>query len=158
MKNKDFLEKAIELAHYIHKDEVDKAGKPYILHPLAVSELLDDDIDKAIGVLHDTIESNPEALNMLKDINAPEEVIEALKLLTRDLNDTYKEYIFNLADSRNIRAIKVKLADISHNTSPERMDHLPEKTSKSLKKRYSEAKAILEPVLDKLVSEVEVIG
>lgn len=153
MKKIDFLEKAIELAHEIHKHEIDKAGKPYMLHPLAVCNSLEDEIDKAIGVLHDTAESNSDAFKMLEDINAPEEVIEAVRLLTRDLNDTYKEYIIKLAESRNIRAIRVKLKDIEHNTSDERMLHLPADKSKSLMKRYNAAKEILVPVYNELVAD-----
>lgn len=151
-----FLDKAIEFAHEVHKNEKDKGGNPYILHPLAVSDMLEDPIDKAIAVLHDVVESDPTSMKKLEDMNAPVEVLDAIKLLTRNLEDSYMDYILKLAESRNIRAIRVKLADISHNTSEERMRNIVNVSldkAKSLEKRYNKAKGVLEPLYIELISE-----
>ena len=40
-KNRGSLERAIELAIKHHKGQVDKAGQPYILHPLRLMMSLD---------------------------------------------------------------------------------------------------------------------
>ena len=54
------LERAIELATLAHRGQVDKAGRPYILHPLELmSRFADADADaKIVAVLHDTIEDS----------------------------------------------------------------------------------------------------
>lgn len=146
----NFLDIAIKIAHLVHSDEVDKGGNPYILHPVAVMEssLLQTDEEKAVAVLHDVIESKPNSIKYLESTRMPTVVIDAVKLLTRDLNDTYQEYINKIASSGNIIAIKVKLADLYHNTSEERVANLDPKKAEQLMKRYSRAKEILEPLIN----------
>ena len=148
----NFLDNAIKIAHLIHKTETDKLGKPYILHPLQVmnSPLLKTDEEKAVGVLHDTVESNPNAIILLRVMRIPEVVIEAVQLLTRDLNDTYSEYINKIAASGNIIAIKVKLADLEHNTSEKRMAALDLVKTNQLRKRYDKAKSVLKPLIKEI--------
>lgn len=144
-----FLDLAIKIAHLVHSDEVDKGGNPYILHPIAVmnSSLLQTDEEKAVAVLHDVVESSPNSIKYLESLRMPNVVIEAVILLTRDLNDTYQEYISKIASSGNIIAIKVKLADLYHNTSEERVANLTPQKAEQLAKRYSKAKEILEPLV-----------
>ena len=50
------LNRAIELAKKAHKNQKDKAGKPYIGHCLRVMDSLNTPEDKIVGVLHDVIE------------------------------------------------------------------------------------------------------
>ena len=50
------LEKAIELAVIHHKGQKDKAGHPYILHPLRLMMSVDDIDEKIVAVLHDIVE------------------------------------------------------------------------------------------------------
>lgn len=53
------LGRAIEIAVEAHAGQVDKAGAPYILHPLRVMLSLDGEEDRIVGVLHDVIEDCP---------------------------------------------------------------------------------------------------
>lgn len=148
----NFLDIAIKIAYEVHKDETDKIGNPYILHPLHVmnSSELKTDIEKATAVLHDVLESNPKAEIMLKSVRMPEEVMCALKLLTRDQKDTYAQYIDKIAKSKNIVAIKVKLCDLAHNMSQDRMNNLDADKAQSLMARYEKAVGILKPLLESL--------
>jgi (p)ppGpp synthase/HD superfamily hydrolase len=50
------IENAIDLALRAHKGQKDKAGAPYILHPLRVMLSMDTDIERKVAVLHDVIE------------------------------------------------------------------------------------------------------
>ena len=50
------LEHAIAIATEAHRGQQDKAGAPYILHPLRVMLALDGTVDRIVGVLHDVVE------------------------------------------------------------------------------------------------------
>ena len=48
-------ELALKIATEAHKGQVDKAGVPYINHPLTVASLVDTEEEKIVALLHDTI-------------------------------------------------------------------------------------------------------
>jgi (p)ppGpp synthase/HD superfamily hydrolase len=52
------LQRAIEIAVMAHKGQVDKAGAPYVLHPLRVMHSLraENVQTQIVGVLHDVVE------------------------------------------------------------------------------------------------------
>jgi (p)ppGpp synthase/HD superfamily hydrolase len=50
------LEKAIKIAVEAHAGQVDKAGQPYILHPLRCMLKVETDIQRISAVLHDVVE------------------------------------------------------------------------------------------------------
>jgi (p)ppGpp synthase/HD superfamily hydrolase len=50
------LERAIQIAVEAHAGQTDKAGQPYILHPLRVMQSLKTDDQRIVGVLHDVVE------------------------------------------------------------------------------------------------------
>ena len=58
--NVDIIESAIRYAEEKHKDQKRKDGSPYIIHPLAVAEVVLEmglDLDAVLGaLLHDCIE------------------------------------------------------------------------------------------------------
>jgi (p)ppGpp synthase/HD superfamily hydrolase len=56
---KGSLEHAIHIATEAHRDQLDKAGEPYILHPMRVMEDMISDDEKIVAVLHDVVEKNP---------------------------------------------------------------------------------------------------
>lgn len=50
------LEKALEIALKAHRGQVDKGGKPYILHPLAVMMRMETEEEQIVALLHDVVE------------------------------------------------------------------------------------------------------
>ena len=50
------LKRAIEIAIEAHKGQKDRAGTPYILHPLRVMLRVESDTEMIVAVLHDVIE------------------------------------------------------------------------------------------------------
>jgi GTP diphosphokinase / guanosine-3',5'-bis(diphosphate) 3'-diphosphatase len=58
MMETELLDKAIALAQTAHANQVDKAGAPYIGHPLRVMNSLSTVAEKIVGVLHDSIEDS----------------------------------------------------------------------------------------------------
>lgn len=59
------LEDAIILAINAHRGQVDKAGAPYILHPLHLMMQMHSETAKIVAVLHDVVEDTPYTLDDL---------------------------------------------------------------------------------------------
>ena len=90
----EFLETAIRLSVNLHAGQFDKAGKPYILHPLRVMNAVNTIEEKIVAVLHDTVEDTDLTLYELEDtFGFPHNIVEAVGLLTKIKGDPYKGYI-----------------------------------------------------------------
>ena len=72
------LEKAIEIAVRAHAGQVDKAGQPYILHPIRVMLRMGSEAERITGVLHDVIEDSDVTLEDLRDEGFDAAILEAL--------------------------------------------------------------------------------
>ena len=115
------LERAIEIAVLAHKEQVDKAGKPYILHPLRLIFKMQTENEMIAAVLHDVVEDTSWTIEKLEAEGFDEEVITAIELLTHDKKVPYKKYIE--AIKTNKIALKVKLADLEDNMDIKRIAH-----------------------------------
>ena len=116
---------ALELAVEKHKNQTDKAGNPYILHPLNVMENLNSKEGKIVAILHDIIEDTDITEDYLLKIGLSKRIVDAVVALTRSEDMDYQEYIKNL--SSNPLAKEVKLADLEHNMDLKRLPTLEEK-------------------------------
>ena len=116
---------ALELAVEKHKNQTDKAGNPYILHPLHVMENVNNQEGKIVAILHDIIEDTDITENYLLKIGLSKRIVDAVVALTRSEDMDYQEYIKNL--SSNPLAKEVKLADLEHNMDLKRLPTLEEK-------------------------------
>ena len=103
--------KAIKIMYDAHKNQLDKAGLPYVFHPWHVAESMSDEIRCTVALLHDVVEDTDVTLDELKK-EFPEDVTNAVDVLTRKDED-YGEYIRNI--SENEIATDVKVADLMHN-------------------------------------------
>jgi len=135
------LDDAISLATSAHKGQKDKQGLPYILHPLRVMLKFNDPLAQMVAVLHDTLEDTPVTLGLLRLMDYPKEVVEALAAISRaKMVENYTDYVERCR--KNFIARWVKLADIADNL--DRIDGLPDAEEReSLKRRYTDAKARL---------------
>lgn len=138
------LELAIKIAVEAHQGVVDKSGTPYILHPLTVMENLDTPRKKMAGVLHDVVEDTHITLEYLREQGFPEDVLAMIGAVSRlkEEGETYWEFIGRCA--KNLDAIDIKIQDLKHNSSWDRLMLLaePEKFL-SLQKRYGKAFVLL---------------
>jgi (p)ppGpp synthase/HD superfamily hydrolase len=116
-----FLEHAITIAVEAHKGQIDKAGKPYILHPLRLMFKMQLENEMIAAVLHDVVEDTSWTIEQLVSEGFTEEVLEAVKLLTHDKKMQYKKYVD--AIKTNKIALKVKLADLEDNLDIKRIAH-----------------------------------
>jgi guanosine-3',5'-bis(diphosphate) 3'-pyrophosphohydrolase len=130
---------AIALAADVHQNQTDKAGVPYILHPLAVMELcrsytfVNDEAREdclIAAVLHDVMEDHDEPEDEFEGVFIDQigdhildtfggRVFDAVEKLTKPRGAEYEKYIENLRT--NWVARRVKIADLTHNLEPMRM-------------------------------------
>lgn len=134
------LERAIAIAATAHEGQTDKAGAPYILHPLRVMASLEGERARIAAVLHDLVEDTDWTLERLRDEGFDEEVVSAVDHLTRREDETYMEFCARAA--RHPVAREVKLADLADNLD---LSRIPEPTDRhrSLMKRYEKARALI---------------
>ena len=140
--------KALNFAHTAHFKQKDKAGAPYILHPIMVASEMDTEEETCAALLHDVCEDTPVVLADLEKLDMPENVINLVALLSKNVcrrKDggwamTYKGYV-NYEEYMdrifaNPTALKIKVADIRHNLHPSRISMLPEEEQQRLKEKY----------------------
>jgi (p)ppGpp synthase/HD superfamily hydrolase len=129
-----FVASAIDIASAAHLGQLDKAGEPYILHPLRVMlKLYPDEEAMIVGVLHDVIEDTEVTLRNIELAGYGDKIIQALDAITRREDEVYTDFILRV--SGNALATKVKIADILDNLDPARP--LQENERKRLRKRYN---------------------
>lgn len=118
-----------------HSGQLDKAGEPYWLHPLAVASRLLAAGHKGdtiiVALLHDVIEDTDLCLHDLRDRGVSERAIEAIDAISRRPEETYAAYTDRVCDNNMARIVKI--ADVQHNLSPERRYEGDE----SLRSRYA---------------------
>ncbi len=107
------LDKAIRIAATIHEGQVDKAGQPYILHPLRVMFAMETDLEKICAVFHDVIEDSDLTLEALRKQGFSDEVLSVLDALSKRENESYEDFISRVL--LNKTACRVKLADLKDN-------------------------------------------
>jgi len=158
IKNTFTLDKAISLATQYHQGQKDRGGKPYIKHPLKVMGSLKDNKSKITGVLHDIVEDTPITFEDLEKLGCPDDVIEALRLVSHDDNfngtrRSYLEEIKKIANSESQIAIDVKWADLTNNQD---LSRIPNPTEKDFKRRekYQCAKDILRPYISQYLLDL----
>ena len=127
------LQKAIDIATKAHEGQVDKAGQPYIDHPLRVMNMGTTDEEKIVGVLHDVVEDSDWTFEELAAEGFSIEVIEALRSITKlSENEPYDKFIQRV--KANSLAAKVKLYDLTDNMDIRRLAYISEKDVKRLRK------------------------
>ena len=136
------LERAIAIAAEAHAGQKDRAGAPYILHPIQLMIQMDSESAMMAAVLHDVVENSVWTLDDLRKEGFSNEVLNAVDSLThRDKEgEDYWDYI-QRAKSDPI-AIKVKLADLEDNLNPDRLNEVTEKDEKRFD-RYRKAQEML---------------
>jgi GTP pyrophosphokinase len=121
------IENAVSVATEAHSAQKRDNGEPYIIHPLAVADILAgyrlDTASIATALLHDVIEDTPVTLAQMTRQFGPEiaGLVDGVTKLTRlELQSDRTKQAENfrklvLAMSKDIRVLLVKLADRLHN-------------------------------------------
>jgi len=112
------LEEAVLLATQAHAGQLDKAGQPYILHPLRVMLRLQDDDARIAAVLHDTVEDCGIELATIAS-RFGQHVADAIDALTRRESESYEDFIERCGVNELAR--RVKQADLADNMDLSRL-------------------------------------
>lgn len=127
MKPAEMLSKMLVLATNKHAGHYDRGGRPYILHPLKVMHLLrsDDDELNSIALGHDLIEDTDTTYSELRSLGFSDRVINGIAALTKVKGETFEDYKIKVCNNQD--AIRVKMADLQHNTDIRRLKGLTQK-------------------------------
>ena len=138
----ELTNKALCIAYDAHHGQKDSNNIPYIFHPLHLAEQMDDEISCCCAILHDVVEDTNVTMEELAEI-FPKEVMDVLKLLTHGDDVPYEQYV--RAIKTNPIAVKVKLADIAHNSDQSRCigSDIPQAKLDAWNAKYAKAKQIL---------------
>ena len=122
------IRSAYEFAKQQHGDQRRKSGEPYITHPLAVAQIVAEELhldSESIeaALLHDVIEDTPATYEDVAKLTSPTvaDLVEGVSKLTRIQYATKEdEQMENLrkmliAMSKDIRVILIKISDRLHN-------------------------------------------
>jgi (p)ppGpp synthase/HD superfamily hydrolase len=127
MNTQTMLTQIIILATQAHADQTDKAGVPYILHPLAVAQKLNsNDIELiCIALGHDLIEDTAVTKDTLVQLGFSDRIITGIVALTKVDGETRDEKMTRIKS--NSDAVLVKIADLAHNMDMGRFpdDYVP---------------------------------
>ena len=126
------LRDAIALSTQYHAHQVDKAGKPYISHPLRVMAAVDSPTAKIVGVLHDAVEDTALTLPDLAEAGFPATILVAIDAITKRPQEPYETYLTRVM--ANPIALRVKIADMTDNMDISRIAHPTDKDWARLKK------------------------
>ena len=139
------LGKAIKISVNAHDGQKTWNGEPYVLHPIEIMRRIDIKYGgmlpcwywkhlKIIAVLHDVVEDTDITFADLLNQGIPFYLVTVIELLTRREDESYLDNIKRIKEDN--MAIRVKLADMAHNSSTSPKRHQKEK--------YELAKYILE--------------
>ena len=121
------VERAVAYANTKHLNQKRKDGSPYIIHPLAVAQVVAEmglDMDAILGaLLHDCIEDTDASHEEIEKLfgTTVAELVEGVTKLTRaDFSTKEQAQMENLrkmfmAMSKDIRVVLIKIADRLHN-------------------------------------------
>lgn len=105
------LERAIRLAAKVHKGQVDRFGKPYVMHVMRVMMRGHDTEEQVLGALHDVLERSELKPADILGRGFPERVVKALEHISRRDGETYEAYIDRVLQDG--LAARVKLHDLA---------------------------------------------
>ena len=124
----EVFQRAYAYADEKHKNQLRKSGEPYIIHPLAVAEIVAEiglDTDAiAAALLHDCLEDTDASFEEISRLfgETVANLVEGVTKLTRVQYSTMEEQQMEnlrkmfMAMSKDIRVILIKISDRLHNT------------------------------------------
>jgi len=136
------LESAIGLACKVHAGQADKAGQPYILHPLRLMLKFHDENARMAAVLHDVVEDGNISLDDLRELGIPEQVVAAVDCLSRREGESYDAFIERLAVDKLAR--RVKIEDVRDNMDVTRLAALSEEDLSRVAKYHKALRYLLD--------------
>ena len=151
--NNDLLFKTLELVLRVFDDKVDKGGLPYFNHLFKVYGGVSSYEEKIIALLHDIVEDTNITYDDLKEFGYDNNIIDALKILTKNKGEYYPDYIERIINSNNKLALDVKLSDLKHNMDITRIKNPTVNDYERISKRYEPAYLKIKNKLEEMENE-----
>jgi len=136
------LEKAIIMATNAHMGQFDRAGAPYILHPLRVMMRMTTIQGKIVAVCHDIIEDTFITLKDLINEGFSDNVVCAIDCITKCKKEAYNAYLDRVISDR--LASECKLEDMRDNSNIYRLNKVEERHLKMIAQYHRGVLRILE--------------
>jgi (p)ppGpp synthase/HD superfamily hydrolase len=138
MNKGEMLNKMLVLVTNKFEGVYDKAGQPYVLHCLKVMYYTktDDEELQCIALGHDLIEDTDVTFQSLYDMGFTKRIVSGISAMTKMPGQTSEEYLEGIKKNGK-DAIRVKLADLRHNSDIRRLKGITEKDIKRIAKYHS---------------------
>lgn len=140
--NNNLLEKALVIATKAHEGQKDKAGAPYIFHPIRVSNRCRTEEERIVALLHDVIEDTNVTSSDLLDAGFPPTIVEAVLSITRNEGESYEDFV--IRSKQNLIGRQVKIHDLEDNMDITRLRQLTEKDLERLNKYLTAYRSLIE--------------
>ena len=136
MKRGEMLNKMLVLVTTKFDGKFDRGGVPYVLHCLKVMNYIksDDEELQCVALGHDLVEDTDVTYVDLRNLGFTERVIIGIKAMTKVPGETNDEYMDRIRACPD--AIRVKLADLRHNSDIRRLKGVTEKDIKRIEKYH----------------------
>lgn len=116
------LNDATEIMVRAHRNQVDKAGQPYILHPMRIAVKCERPSQKIVALLHDVLEDSDMTPEILRERGFSDYIIDGILAVTRKPGESYDEFIIRC--SLHPLGRYVKILDLEDNLNVTRLTEL----------------------------------
>ncbi len=131
----ELLDMALAIATKAHEGQTDKAGAPYIFHPIRVANRCLTDEEKIVALLHDVIEDSETSSSDLLAKGFPRTIVDAVLSVTRNEDESYEDFIKR--SRLNPIGRQVKIHDLEDNLDITRLAQVTENDIARLNKYLS---------------------
>ena len=132
MNHEELYDHALQIAVEAHREQKDKSGREYIMHPIRVAERCKDPRAKIVALLHDTIEDTNVTAEYLRCEGFPDEIINGVLSVTKREGETYDDFVRRAAE--NVIGREVKIADLEDNMDIRRLKEITDEDVARLRK------------------------
>ena len=143
------IEDAITFAAQAHLGQLDRLGEPYIFHPLRVMLHVKNaggtEVEIAAAALHDVVEDTDTTVEELAQLFSPE-VAALVDSMSRREGEGYVKYVERCV-AGGPSAIRLKQADLTDNSDPERLARMPAELRAELQAKYESGFEVIERAL-----------
>ena len=115
-------DRALQIAIQAHREQKDKSGREYVMHPIRVAERCKDPRARIVALLHDTIEDTGVTAEFLRSEEFPDEIINGVLSVTKQEGETYGDFVRRAAE--NAIGREVKIADLEDNMDIRRLKEI----------------------------------
>lgn len=137
----ELTDRAYTIMKKAHQGQFDKAGVPYIYHPIFVAEGMTTEDTTVVGLLHDVVEDTDYTIDDLRQYGFTETQLEALDCITHRDNESYREYLYRVRDNEIAKTVKFR--DLEHNMDLSRIKNPTKEDYDRIENKYKKALKIL---------------